>query len=471
MTEEHDREGAKNPQPEEYPNVSDDPEPLPEGSSTEDREEHARRLATYTKEMREVYEQTGMKDEELWEDFITAFRPETIDSWSRSTATDWASFLRRRGIGLRTDRRKTKIQLIKEVLYWTFYRRRTSYEELENETQAGDRRIAEDRVGTDAIESTLETRDRSRGRRQIRTERPQKRIGSQPGNPGDSTPSSSSDESSGSDRWKDEGARRNTPPEGGKEGAEEYRGDTDRGMGVQGMMRAYVGKKKFTGAWHEDLDGCFAVFETMAKMCHITRKQKLEAIPVMLDAEALRLFSDKGAECQTYEDAVKMLGKWYNSSDKKSRILTAWQRETLSKELNKHPKDAEVDVFRRFVSKLTSLQQKLDTRYHGDHYLRDRLLTAVDIPEIQGALRDRLPHSSQQAINRVASKLSEAPRTSVTATVHFVGEELEDVSMPEAHYSLGRSFTGGARQNVKTYGRGGSRMRGGARKQLIRSWM
>lgn len=97
----------------------------------------------------------------------------------------------------------------------------------------------------------------------------------------------------------------------------------------------------------------------------------------MLDAEALRLFSDKGAEFQTYEDAVTMLGKWYNSSEKRSRILTAWQRATLSEELNKHPNESEVDVFRKFVAKLTSLQQQLDTRYHGDHYLRDRLLNVV----------------------------------------------------------------------------------------------
>lgn len=35
-------------------------------------------------------------------------------------------------------------------------------------------------------------------------------------------------------------------------------------------MKAYIGKKKFTGSWHEDLDGYLVVFTTIARMCRFS---------------------------------------------------------------------------------------------------------------------------------------------------------------------------------------------------------
>lgn len=88
------------------------------------------------------------------------------------------------------------------------------------------------------------------------------------------------------------------------------------------MMKDYLGnKRKFSGGWQEDVDVCFAIFETMAHMFHLTPTEKLEAVPVMLDGDALRQFLDKGGGSLTYKVATDLLTRHYDSQEKKPRIL------------------------------------------------------------------------------------------------------------------------------------------------------
>lgn len=46
-----------------------------------------------------------------------------------------------------------------------------------------------------------------------------------------------------------------------------------------------------------------------------------------------------------------------------------------------------MSVFNDFIEELSKLQKQLDVKYNGDGYLRDQILTAVDIPAIQVVLR------------------------------------------------------------------------------------
>lgn len=45
-------------------------------------------------------------------------------------------------------------------------------------------------------------------------------------------------------------------------------------------------------------------------------------------------------------------------------------------------------MVRDFVNTLISVQEHLDERYHIAYFVRDRILTAVDIPAVQSSLRD-----------------------------------------------------------------------------------
>lgn len=105
---------------------------------------------------------------------------------------------------------------------------------------------------------------------------------------------------------------------------------------------------------------------------------------------------------------MALLRMWYNSDDRRYRILSKWHDMKLWTALTGELEELEVTVFRKFIARLMSLQKQLDSFYHEDLYLSHRLLTAIDIPHIQAALRARLPRNNQQDTNRlsIASRYS-----------------------------------------------------------------
>lgn len=96
--------------------------------------------------------------------------------------------------------------------------------------------------------------------------------------------------------------------------------------------------------------------------------------------------------------------------------------------MNRSPKESEVTVFRTFLAELMSLQHQLEESYHADKFLRDRLLTTVNISHIQASLRDRLPQKIQKAINRVEIQLSDELKSAGTAST-CTAEEDDEHSM------------------------------------------
>lgn len=49
----------------------------------------------YARELLETYTRMGLEREEVWSEFITAFRPKTIKLWDRETITIWYEFLKK----------------------------------------------------------------------------------------------------------------------------------------------------------------------------------------------------------------------------------------------------------------------------------------------------------------------------------------------------------------------------------------
>lgn len=92
---------------------------------------------------------------------------------------------------------------------------------------------------------------------------------------------------------------------------------------------------------------------------------------------------------------------------------------SLSDEFGKHPDQSQMEVFQSFTSRLMQLQKQLDLPYHGDRYLRDQILTAVDIPSIQMVFRDKIPRTAEQAINRIANRLSEQRNTAGSSVAYM----------------------------------------------------
>lgn len=43
--------------------------------------------------------------------------------------------------------------------------------------------------------------------------------------------------------------------------------------------------------------------------------------------------------------------------------------------------------------------------------MRDQLMNAIEITQVKDSVKDRVPRTAQQLVNRVANRLSEKPRT------------------------------------------------------------
>lgn len=77
----------------------------------------------------------------------------------------------------------------------------------------------------------------------------------------------------------------------------------------------------------------------------------------------------------------------------------------------KTPDRSKMDVLSDFMNELGSFLKRLYVIYHGDRYLRDNLLKAVDLPSNQKMLRNRVPRTSEQAFNRISNGFYNKKRT------------------------------------------------------------
>lgn len=121
-------------------------------------------------------------------------------------------------------------------------------------------------------------------------------------------------------------------------------------------------------------------------------------------------------------------------------------------------------MFRTFFAKLMALQKQVDTPYHTDGFLCDRLLTAVGLPAIHSSLRDRMPRSSQEAVNLIANQLSDKVKSagSASACVAHFDDEDSNAAYVQVLYSLGKAIGEDARRNIKTPWVTSSKFRGGS---------
>lgn len=95
--------------------------------------------------------------------------------------------------------------------------------------------------------------------------------------------------------WGEEKRRRkllhtNTPNKGIDRRPKKRRGTEEESLGLNILMRAFVGKDKFVGNWEENLYTFISIFETMNTMCEVDDDEKLKWVPLMLADDALKFF-------------------------------------------------------------------------------------------------------------------------------------------------------------------------------------
>lgn len=61
-------------------------------------------------------------------------------------------------------------------------------------------------------------------------------------------------------------------------------------LGINGLIKTYIGQQQLSGAYEEDIGECFYVFETLASMCEVSDDEMKPALPIIPKVDAFSLF-------------------------------------------------------------------------------------------------------------------------------------------------------------------------------------
>lgn len=120
----------------------------------------------------------------------------------------------------------------------------------------------------------------------------------------------------------------------------------------------------------------------------------------------------------------------------------------LTEELSENTDASVVEVFWEFVATLMSLLKQVDMSYHDDNFLRDRLITAVNMPSIQAAFQNPILRTGQQPAHRIVNRIPKFRKTACSSLVHYYSSREVPLSN-QALYTLEQSYGGVARLCVK----------------------
>jgi len=76
---------------------------------------------------------------------------------------------------------------------------------------------------------------------------------------------------------------------------------------LQGLMKAFAGRRKYPGAWDEDLQRTIEVFEMSAQICDLNSHQMLKGVSIMLNGPVLAYFASNLNYAPSYDDAIQGL--------------------------------------------------------------------------------------------------------------------------------------------------------------------
>ena len=387
--------------------IAEDPEPLAQDSSQDEKKKYKEEVDKYCEDMYNWFKNCEFNEEPLWVEVCNTFCEHTIRAMSRTMVLNWIQLLMTRGVHVNRARHIRRVDALVQCLKSTTFIPLTYEEDLQPKDETPKVDILNKEQQNEEMQE-LKIQDKSKNKT-IDEEQDMK--------------SSSTEDYKASD-------------------SKFYNNDT---LGINGLIKSYQGRKKFSGSWEDNLEQAISTYETFANICKLTALEKAQAIPYMLVDDAFNFYSTSIPKHYKYEETIEELKKWYTSDEKRARTLTIGQNFKLSKEMEKAPDKSEIDVFRSFSFKLTTLQKQLSTHYHHDDFLRAQYITSVDNHKIQQSLRERIPASSQEAANRITTFLSDEPGSAASFK--------ERLSESEAMYSLGMKYGGEAESINSRHGK------------------
>ena len=164
---------------------------------------------------------------------------------------------------------------------------------------------------------------------------------------------------------------------------------------------------------------------------------KRKAIPITLDADARQFYYTHVKTSDNYETVLQKLRNEYNRPEKQNRAREQWNKAKFSIEVSNNQDKSQQMVFRTMCTKLS---QQLDIVYQHDKILRDKIIDAMDDPNVQIYLSEKVPDTAAHAKNPIATFLS--PKKG-SAGAFIVSND------SSAYCTPGTNYGGQARRNFK----------------------
>ncbi len=82
-----------------------DPDPVPEGSTSEEKLKYAEAVSSYAKDMLYAFQSSTLTGEDLWLDFTSTFRKHTIPHIPNRLLKDWVDVLTQGNVYVKRQKR------------------------------------------------------------------------------------------------------------------------------------------------------------------------------------------------------------------------------------------------------------------------------------------------------------------------------------------------------------------------------
>ena len=378
-----------------------DPSPPPRNASVEEKRLYSQNVNDYGRHILNHFMNIqDMKGKELWIEFTCSFREKSIVAISSTLTLDWARFLRRRGVQVTMKRGTKRTKALLECLQAEEFTPFNGDADPINENSA----------------TAIQPPTHPPAQEKSNSCAPQLTRADDIHNANIRPPETNSSNSSGSI------ASRRAP--------------------LEALMKAYSHQKKYSGSFVEDFESSIEQYNTYCQLFELNEEEKAKGFPIMLTGAAFAHYSRQFAKKKmTYAQLSDAFRSWYTSEEQKKRLLNIWQTPSLTRELQSAPDKSELEVFQKLSEQLVKVQNQLHSDYHQDRFLRDQLIRAADIPHLQHSLNDKVPETAQEAMHRIANRLSAEPKSAGAN----VAQEDED----HDNYGIGMKFGGNARRSLK----------------------
>ena len=365
-------------------------------ASDQAMKQYTDQVEIYSQEMLQCLKENNFNGEYLWLEFTSTFRVRTVQSMSPTMLSKWIKFLRDNGVYIKSRRGYPKWKALRDCLLQERF----------------------------TLEPLQDIRSSPQPRNYIPPENlPQDIMPQINRNGRGSTVTSPQDNRTFSNAT----------------------GSTVLKSNVDSVVKSYNSRKKFRGDFDEDFNEAIQQFETVSLMFELNEVEKAKAFPAILEGSAFNHYSRTFLKTTpTYQDQVDVFRLKYISEERQQRILQLWQKPSLCQAMRQQPEKSELQVFREFCDNLSSIQRQLHSSYHNDLFLRDQLMVAADIEDIQRLLMDKIPNSSHEAMQRIAARLSNEPRSAGINNIYSDSDH-------DINYSLRSRYGGKARKHLKSY--------------------